>query len=254
MTASVLRQLRHPHDPTLRLKAIQVLAEMDHVDHAPYLIRAAVEDPDPQVRTAARQALLNLVGAETDLAIQTYRSAPDEDPWLVEQAEEDEADLSFEDDQYLAGLITVLRNHPDAQMRLKAIAEMKQNSDMRVIAALAETVLWTDDPDVRQAARQSLEARFGEETEEIIQSYQVQDYLEQQEEDEEDEGEWEDGPEEDGAEETEQPAPVEARWHAPTVSPASASQVVRNEGFPWLLVVIAVVGIVGMVIVILLVL
>ncbi len=196
MTASVLRQLpRHPHDPTLRLKAVQALAEMDHVDHAPYLIRAAVEARPRCAR--ARQALLDRVGAEqTAPSRPTSWPAPDEDPWLVEQAEEDEADLSFEDDQYLAGLITVLRNHPDAQMRLKAIAEMKQNSDMRVIAALAETCCGRMIQRYARRHANRWRRALARKRRMVSQSYQVQDYLEQQEEDEEDEGEWEDGPEE----------------------------------------------------------
>ena len=198
------RQLRDARNPSRRLNAARALGELERLEHAPLLIRSAVEDPDSAVRAAAREALQALIGAQTELSIQAYRSAPDEDDWLVEPGEgdgaEDEASLTSEDEQYLTGLITVLRNYADAKLRMKAIRQLESSSDLRVIAVLAETVLWTDDEDVRQAARQSLEGRFGAETDEIIQSYQVEGDFEQPEEEEDESEAWD----EDEAAEDEQ--------------------------------------------------
>lgn len=240
------RQLRDARNPSRRLNAARALGELERIEHVPLLIRSAVEDPDPAVRAAAREALQALIGAQTELSIQAYRSAPDEDDWLVELEEgdgaEDEASLSSEEEQYLTGLITVLRNYSDPRLRLKAIRQLESSSDLRVIAALAETVLWTDDADVRQAAHQSLEGRFGAETDEIIQSYQLEGDFYQPEDDEKGEA-WD----EDDTDADEQPeaGTVEApRWQAPQVSFSTAPQVVREEGIPMVVILLAGVGVV----------
>lgn len=248
MPPNLFRQMRHPQDPDLRLKAAQALGESDDLDVLPLLIRAAVEDPDAQVRQAAIASLQNRIGAQADLAIQTYRADPDEDAWLVDYEADDEEDdageLALEDEQYLVGLVLVLRSNPDRQMRLNAIRELQQSSDMRVIAALSETVLWTDDEDVRSAARASLEERFGEDVEGIIQSYQV-------EEDFEDEDRDEFVPDDDPVDAVEPPERFDHRQPSSStylpVEPVS-----REEGTPWLLVGIGVVGVVITVIIVLL--
>jgi HEAT repeat protein len=254
MPPNLFRQMRHPQDPVARLKAAQALGESDELETLPLLIRAAVEDPDAQVRQAARTSLQSRIGTQADLAIQTYRADPDEDPWLVEgetdDEEEDAGDLALEDEQYLVGLVTVLRSHPGTQMRLKAIRELQKSDDMRVIAALAETVLWTDDEEVRSAARASLEARFGGDVEEIIQSYQVQDYLEEDQGDES-----QDASESYYGYGVEQPPPstrVQRHYREQTTDSQPAEPVSREEGTPWLLVVIGVAGVVITVIIVLL--
>jgi len=253
MTPTPFRQIRYSQDPATRLKAARALGESDDIQAVPWLIRSVVEDPDPQVRQAARESLQNLIGAETDLALKTYRASPEEDAWLVEPDEDEESEISepdMEDDLYLSGLVTVLRSHADAEMRLKAIRQLQESSDLRVIAALSETVLWTDDETVREAARSSLEARFGEGTEEIIQSYQMQDYLEEEQDDDEDEE-----PQSYYGYGLEQPPSstrVQRHFRAETTAPQPAEPVSKEEGTPWLLVVIGVVGVIVMVIVVLL--
>lgn len=250
MSNTVLRQLRALNDPEMRLKASQALAEAGDVQAAPWLIRAVVEDPDPAVRAAAQSALLDLIGGETDLAIQTYRADPDEDEWLVdgqvEEGEEDAGGSTYEDDQYLMGLVTVLRNHADPHMRLKAIREIGGNSDMRVIAALAETVLWTDDRDVRQAARAALEQRFGEETDAIIQSYQVLDEADDEDED------YADADQGDEAGSNQDEAHAHNLQSGLSGYQVASPQAVREEEIPWVLVLIVGVGIMALVVVLLL--
>lgn len=255
MTLILSRMLRHPTDPDQRLRAARALGEQDDLEAAPLLIRAVVEDPDAQVRAAALDSLRNLIGAESDLAVRTYRAQPDDDPWLVDldpdgEDEIQEAGLSFEDDQELSGLVSVLRNHPDARMRLKAVHLLANTSDLRVIAALAETVLWTDDADVRQAAYQSLQQRFGEETDDIIRTYQVYEEDDLPEEAETDD--WNLAEDSYNPDEDTTDAGDDQRWQAPVSSPVTASQVVHEEGFPWLLAAAAAAGLLLVVVLILL--
>jgi HEAT repeat protein len=264
--------LRSPADPVLRIRSAQALGELGDLEATEFLARSYLQDPDLEVREAARLALHDLVGSQADFAISSYRNGPqDSDAWLqdvslsvgedgefedeteweeVEGVEEpsDLAETDPEqplglpaanpaqsrwDEENLPGLIAVLTHESDPAMRMRAIRALKRSSDMRAIAALAQTSLWGDDESVRQAARQALEDRFGDDSADIIESYreggpELEDLSE--EEDEQEEGASAAGPG------LAYPEPLQA---SPPSSYAEHQPVIQEASLPW--------GLIGMV-------
>ena len=261
--------LRSPSDPATRIQAAQALGELGDLEATEFLARSFLQDPDLEVRDAAHLALKTLLGAQAEFAISSYRNGPqDSDAWLQDvslagggngafenetewvEVEEDEELAGQEeaetesahglpaanaaqarwDEENLPGLIAVLAHESDPGMRLKAIQVLQRSSDMRAISALAQTSLWGDDESVRQAARNALEDRFGDDSANIIESYreggpEIEDIY----------------PEEDDlGEETQETRPglayPEPLENAPASSYADHPPVIEEAGLPWVLI------------------
>ncbi len=167
--------LRSPADAGLRAQAARALGELGDVDATESLIRALSEDPDPAIQAAARLALTEMHGGNSELVIDSYRGGPPEmDEWLVEPEEEDidvpsrgsgpvtEADID--------GLLMIVSQESNPVIREKAIRALAHIQDTRSTDMLAFLALHGDEDSVRSAAREVLEAHFGEQAEEIIQA------------------------------------------------------------------------------------
>jgi HEAT repeat protein len=200
--------LRHPANAAWRIQAAQALAELGNVDAAENLMRAILEDPEPAVQTAARQTLQQLLGSQTEVALAVHRSGPpSQEPWLITtQQEEDwegqEEEPGAEDEREdlsdieIDSFIRVALYEANVSTRLRAIHALADSDNLQATYALARLALWGDTRILRNAARYALEKRYGEQTEEILSSYQNtdpeesdQDASEEQIEDEEFTGE-----------------------------------------------------------------
>ena len=188
---ALVAALRSPADAGLRAQAARALGELGDVDATESLIRALTEDPDTAVQAAARLALTEMHGGNSELVIASYRGGPPEvDEWLVEPEEEDfdvpsrgsgpltEADID--------GLLMVVSQESNPVIREKAIRALTNINDTRSTDMLAFLALHGDEDSIRIAAREVLEAHFGDQAEEIIQAANTDDEDEWTDEEEED--------------------------------------------------------------------
>ncbi len=170
---ALVAALRSPSDVALRAQAARALGEMGDVDATESLIRALKEDPDTAVQAAARQALTELHGSHSEMIIASYRGGPPEvDEWLVEPEDED-FDLLPRGDGPLTeadidGLLMVVSQESNPVIREKAIRALTHIQDTRSTDMLAFLALHGDEDAVRRAAREVLEAHFGDQAAEII--------------------------------------------------------------------------------------
>ena len=257
--------LRQPDNPELRARAAWGLGELRDVEATESLARAVLEDPDPAVQTAARQALKDLLGTNAELTITAYRGSTPPDGWLSgphggeAQVEDLPQELGEAD---LTGLIMIVRHESNLPLRLKAIRILASSSDMRATETLAELTLKGDDPSLRGAAKQALEDRYGEDAEPIINSYRASagetdedDFLEEEDESEEEQGDeedWDDEEEETDVSELFQPDPKNrpASPYQTVLDKQPTYPVLEEMGIPWrtifwiLLIVVILVGII----------
>ena len=161
--------LRSPSDAGLRTQAARALGEMDDIDATESLIRSVLEDPEPLVKAAARQALQALHGNRSELVVASYRGGPPEvDEWLVEPEMED-FDPSIPDAD-IDGLLLVVSHESNPAIREKAIRALEHISDTRSTDMLVYLSLYSEDSSIRSAAREVLQAHFGDQAAEIIQA------------------------------------------------------------------------------------
>ena len=197
---ALVAALRSPSDAALRAQAARALGEMGDIDATESLIRTLKEDPDTAVQAVARQALTEIHGGSADLVIASYRGGPPEvDEWLVESEDEDfdllprgggpltEADID--------GLLMVVSQELNPVIREKAIRALAHIQDTRSTDMLAFLALHGDEDSVRSAAREVLEAHFGDQAAEIIRTADTNP---------DDEGEWADEEEENESGEQEE--------------------------------------------------
>ena len=190
---ALVAALRSPADAGMRAQAARALGELGDVDATESLIRALSEDPDAAVQAAARLALTEMHGGNSELVIASYRGGPPEvDEWLVEP-EEDDFDLPSRGSGPLSeadidGLLMVVSQESNPVIREKANRALAHIQDTRSTDMLAFLALHGDEDSVRSAAREVLEAHFGDQAEEIIQAANVNPDEEDEWADEEEEG------------------------------------------------------------------
>ena len=204
----LVKVLRNRADPDLRNEAADALGTMLNMEAVEPLARAFLQDPSLEVKKTARKALANLIGLDAETVIATYRhhlsttgkwedgggddSTSEEylqnvsirmnEAGLVDDVEtvagdsiesdQDQA-LSEWDQQNLEGMLTVLSHETNPKIRLQAIRALKNSNNMRAIETLSTIALQDDIPEIRQAARDVLVNRFGEDANAIIESYRV---------------------------------------------------------------------------------
>lgn len=169
----LMAALRSPTNAELRLQAAQAMGDLQDFDATESLIRSTLEDPDLAVQTAARLALTSLHGNRSRLVIESYRAAPPHDePWLLAPEMEEplpmhmaEGDLSEDD---IHGLIQVVSHESNPTIRMKAIRALGQFGDTRASELLSYLARNGDSAAIRSAAREALEAHFGEQADDLI--------------------------------------------------------------------------------------
>lgn len=263
----LIEVLRHPANADWRIQAAQALAELENVDAAESLMRAILEDPDPAVQTAARQTLQQLLGSQTEMALTVHRSGPPfQEAWLMaapkgtengedeagtedenwegeEQesgAEDEQSDLSdVEVDSY----IRIALYESNVSTRLRAIHALADSDNLQATYALARMALWGDTRILRNAARYALEKRYGDQTEEILSSYQ-DDAPDASEESFEDEEFTEEESEEEPDNQTRQYEILEPQTvEYPRVKAAQAETTVEEMGTPRWLILLGILAI-----------
>ncbi len=201
----LLQILRQDRDPELRARAARALGELGELEAADSLIGAAINDPDPAVRQAARLGLHDLLGNQADLVLRMAESSgerdanwlnPDNKPAFDQPEGEESLDESravvevapdtLADYETLRGLIMIARGDQNRELRLRATRSLGQFADMNAVRALAESALWDDDEGIRQAAEQALRERFGDQLPEFLEGYRLE-----YEGDEEEDAPWE---------------------------------------------------------------
>jgi hypothetical protein len=81
----LIQALRYPEAPEIRAQAAQALGKLGKVKAVESLIRSFIQDPDPDVRQAALDALHQIIGGEAEMAISAY--IPPEDTWIEEKSD-----------------------------------------------------------------------------------------------------------------------------------------------------------------------
>lgn len=207
----LIEVLRNPANADWRIQAAQALAELENVDAAESLMRAILEDFDPAVQSAARQTLQQLLGSQMEMALTVHRSGPAfQEAWLMaapkgtengeeeagtedENWEGEEQESGAEDeneegeepgpedeqddlsDVEIDSYIRIALYEANVSTRLRAIHALADSNNLQATYALARLTLWGDTRILRNAARYALEKRYGDQTEEILKSYQDDD-------------------------------------------------------------------------------
>lgn len=268
----LVRVLRDRTNPERRKEAAEALGNMGDMEVVEYLARAILQDPSLEVQKSARQALGRLVGIDAETVISTYRhhlsvtghwgdaSAGQEEEYLQNlpvrvgetgvdeyaaddmaaegEAAEDSEALSEWDLQNLDGILTVLAHETNPKIRLRAIRSLNNSSSMRAIETLSTIALQDDIPEIRQAARDVLEKRFGEDAEAIIQSYR---FGSQDEGDLDEDQETEEMAPEDDEEPYE--GPVEAPRPVSSFGNYNPSSVIQEDRIGWKVILLVLLGI-----------
>jgi hypothetical protein len=179
----LIRILRSTEKPAQRERAANALEKIGDLRAVESLIRAYLQDPAQEVQQAAYDALQSILGGETDTAISAY-AIPD-DPWqVVEEAVNDEEQdenpdyrqqtgVSTWGEGDIQGLIAIIRYDHDLAKRLKAIYALSQIENTRAIDALASIALWSEERRIREAAKESLRTIYGDDLDEVLQSYRA---------------------------------------------------------------------------------
>ncbi len=261
---ALVAALRSPADAGLRAQAARALGEMGDIDGTESLIRSLLEDPDTAVQAAARQALTQMHGSRSELIIASYRNGPPEiDEWLVAPEDEDFPPAARGDgsltDADIDGLLLVVSQESNPVIREKAIRALEHISDTRSTDMLVYLFLHSAESSTRSAARDVLQAHFGDKAAEIIQAANTNPEDDEEWSDEEDddplsEVEYEsgedDGDEENDLEEEEfEPAgdwggvspmrPPSDFTQGPSMSRREqGSPVVQEIGIPWRILVV----------------
>ena len=187
--------------------------------------------------------MTELHGSHSALIIASYRGGPPEmDEWLVEPEDEDFAP-SFAGDGILTeadidGLLMIVSQESNPAIREKAIRALAHINDTRSTDMLAFLALHGDESSVRSAAREVLEAHFGDQAAEIIRAADTNLDDEDEWADEEDEeflAEDEDDREEDeeaDQSDEEQEAGLEEDESMPTGAWGLATPARRPSDFP----------------------
>ena len=187
---NLVNLLRTSSDAPLRAEVAASLPMLDDTNAAEPLARTALEDPDPAVQQAARLALQELVGNNATLVMQSYKNASQtEGPWILPEEElpaEPEDDTQHWDRTDLHGLMSVLHNERNEDMRLKAVHAISQISGMEAVDVLAHLTLWDEAPRVRRAAKTALEEIYGPDLPALLDQYRAAGPDEIEEDEEED--------------------------------------------------------------------
>jgi HEAT repeat protein len=273
--------LRQADDVPLRASAAGALAELGDTRATEILVRSYLEDPDGTVRASARRALTQLVGGQAEMAIAVYQDArqnpgqdtEEDEDWLIEtgspESGTDEA-AEFQDEELsmtdLEGINRIAMYEGSEKLRLLAIQALSKSSDMRATDTLANLALWGDNRRLRAAARQALTDRYGEQAEEILESYRSaafeeaassgrQDELEEDsylededdetdEDDEEDAADQEDFAEDpDDEEDVDEPVSRPPSPYTMVDSGRSGGPIVEETGVSWQVILLVVIGI-----------
>lgn len=236
--------LRNPYDLEQRTKAARGMADLYNMDAVESLARAALQDPEPSVRSEAEAALKILVGNQSSYILDTYRSELDDlGPWLLEEPhpQDQKTTNTSWNRADMIGLIMVLRHESSTKIRLKAIKAISSMKDsMEVLDTLAELVLWSSDPAVKAAARAELEEVYGQDTDEFIKSLRTRPDTEEDEEDEYDEEEQEEVA-------TIQPQPVRQSSFSDQKLSSPVMQAESSSG-NWLILLIGAIAIIALVV------
>lgn len=174
----LLQLLRQKDDPTARIRAARALGQLGELEAAGALTGASLNDPDPEVRQAARLALHDLLGDQAELVLSLEEVSGERDEnWLNSSGVggaagiQEEEPGGFTDYETLRGLIMIARGDPNRELRLRAAQSLGHKSDMTAIRALAELALWDEDEGIRATAENTLSARFGEKLPDVLEGY-----------------------------------------------------------------------------------
>ncbi len=207
-------ELRCRDHPQHRMLALAALGRMDDSAVIPWLLKAALYDPDLALRAGAMNVLKDRLMGEMEMALRVEASgAPDEDPWLMDchgepsgthpsptltdwLAQFNETDLTDEEnppdgidlvganvptwqdtaaeEDELNGLFILAMGGSDLQMRLRAIRALGRFTQPGSNRALASLALYDVEPEVQVAAREVLEEKFGDDLPEFLESIQLE--------------------------------------------------------------------------------
>jgi hypothetical protein len=187
--AGLLAELTCEDHPNHRIQAARALVEIDRLEYATLLLNVVLRDPDAQVQQSVRELLQKEVlgsSFETALKVEASGEISDE-PWLKKchvrveslQAEdlpaEDLNPETAEDVREMHGMLVVLRGETDPDLRIRAIQALKHLPEIGVVQALAEVALSEPDERVRRAARAALQESFGDDVDNLLDTYRLPD-------------------------------------------------------------------------------
>jgi hypothetical protein len=250
----LVQSLRHPSDPHLRAQAAETLARTNDLSVSEWLVKSYFHDPDPGVRAASLRALQDLLGAQSELAIQAERqSGPDEAAWLLpprpgarasetvdpdpEPEEDEPADLpdwglSVSERDTVRGLIGILHGNSSREVRLQAVRVLATYADLTATRALAHLALSDHDPQVKAEAMRVLEETFQSGLDDILTNLREEEGMDDDFE--------EDAEDPDLEESLSAQIPLDSPWQTPPVPSAIHEE--RTPAWVWVLLAVLILG------------
>ncbi len=233
--------MRYGPDVKVRQLAVRAAGQRENYDLIEALTRSLREDPENVVREEANRALQELLGNRSEETIASYKGADYADEWIITEFPEegDGGELSgVWDESSLHALFTIASDDRDEAKGVKAVRALAQISSTRAVEALIALALRAASTRVRDAARAELEAFYGEDLDQVLESYRTagQDDLE----------EFEEGEEEDQAEDEaagEDWVELPQRGSSIRQAPPDQPSVFKEEGMDPVTTAIIVVGV-----------
>ncbi|MEN6411125.1 MAG: HEAT repeat domain-containing protein, partial [Anaerolineaceae bacterium] len=185
--AGLLAELTCEDHPNHRIQAAQALVEIDRLEYTTLLLNVVLRDPDAQVQQSVRELLQKEVlgsSFETALKVEASGEISDE-PWLkkchasveslpVEDLpSEDFNPVTAEDVREMHGMLAILRGETNPDLRIRAIQALKHLPEIGVVQSLAEVALSEPDERVRRAARAALQESFGDDVDDLLDTYRL---------------------------------------------------------------------------------
>lgn len=201
---ALVHELSCKREPGHRMKAAQALGELHEPEVIPWLLQAALYDPDEEVRATVHKILKEWLSVDYEAALKIEASGgPPEEPHMneclwrriepgymaerrerydedvqgdsgAEWADAETAGVAVLEDGNWYGLMLVAQTETDPVIRAKAIRRLGQISDVRALDVLAEIVLKDTDEKAAATAYQVLENRFGEDVNDYLENYRNQ--------------------------------------------------------------------------------
>jgi len=182
----LLNALRVSENPSIRMQAARALGLIGDSQAIDALTISLLNDPSPDVKAAAQEALSLLLGNQADDLISSFRvkgifeePSTDSEPSKVEESREMKKSLgnatliaTIMENRDWDSLEIALRNGEDTDLRLKAAQAFGEVYDISALECLARSFLEDPDKVVREAARNGLKKIMGEQAERVIAVHQ----------------------------------------------------------------------------------
>jgi hypothetical protein len=178
--------MRYGPDVKVRQLAVRAAGQWGNMELVESLVRSMQEDPEELVRKEAYESLYEILGNRTEQVAASYKAGADyEDEWIISDPRvEEDGELSGKwDESSINTLYMMAGDHRDVAKGMKAVAALAEISSTRAVEALISLSLNSPIEKIKLEAQTRLEDFYGDDLEEVLNSYRAegQDELEEYE-------------------------------------------------------------------------